>query len=321
MPHVRGVQPTLQASFGVKNALVEGLFYGSVPQPGQLPPLVAAARIHVFPLAPGEVVLPARNRGANLRPVLGTVLVVQYTRQIAPQAGEPVSARLKVVGLYEPTYTTDGPSAAYASEVDVVRWAAARAGTPEKSYLSSVGYQGVNVIVDAPESLSAIQRALGQQGYQTISVQQRLSELPQQVELLRYLGYIVVALLILYSAVAGTALAGSFVRQRTREIGILKAIGFRRRRVLLLLTRELIIVGTVPAVAGVLLGNLASLAISGALAGRTVAGVPMPEGIGIPPLAWTAGLLVLPAAAVVVGGLRPARRAAGLPADAALREW
>lgn len=323
LPHVADVQPSLQATFAVKNRQIPGaLFYGSIPQASALPPLLKSSRATVFPLQPGQVVLPDSSQGIDFRPFIGQTLDVTFTRQIAPGAGAPQPDRVVVVGVYDHNYTADGPTAAYAPAALVAKWAAARAGaTSAENYLSAVGYQQAAVIVDNAATLPAVQRQLASRGYQAVSVQQKLAALPREIVLLKDLGRAVFVLLLVYSAVTGISLANSFIRTRTREIGLLKALGFARSRIFRILTAELIVVGLFPAAVGVVLGNAASLALSIALAGHQVLGVTMPTAVTAAPWRWSLLMLFAPVAAVLLGGLWPARRSAALDADEALRDW
>jgi putative ABC transport system permease protein len=323
IPHATDVQPSLQASFAVKNKEIPGaLFYGTVPQPSALPRLVGSSRKDIFPLRSDEVVLPDSSQGVDFRPFVGRRLDITFTRQIAPGAGTPQPDRVTVVAVYDHNYTADGPTAAYAPLVSVAKWAAARAGAPSAAdYLSSVGYQQAAVIVDTTEALPTVENELAAQGYQAISVQQKLAALPRQVVLLKDLGITVLGLLLFYSAVTGISLASSFIRLRTRELGLLKAIGFARRRVFRILAIELLLIGLIPAAVGVIVGNVGSLGLSIALRKHELLGVILPSSISPAPWHWSLVMLVAPVLAVLLGGLWPARRSAALEADVALREW
>jgi ABC-type lipoprotein release transport system permease subunit len=75
------------------------------------------------------------------------------------------------------------------------------------------------------------------------------------------------------------------------------------------------------ALAGVVLGNVLVLVLALLLAGHRVAGVVLPTSVAAAPWQWTVVLLFAPRIAVVLGGLRPARKAAALEPDVALRDW
>jgi putative ABC transport system permease protein len=139
--------------------------------------------------------------------------------------------------------------------------------------------------------------------------------------MLRTFAYVVLGALMLFSLATGFVLAGSFVSSRTKELGVLKALGFSRRRILSILLTEMGIAGLMAGAAGVVLGNLAGAGALALLGGTDVFDVTLPEGTGLPDPLWTIGLLVLPVAALLAGALRPACRAAALQPDVALRQW
>ncbi len=92
------------------------------------------------------------------------------------------------------------------------------------------------------------------------------------------------------------------VSQRTREIGLLKALGARQRQITALFLTEAIFLAAMGAVVGVLLGYLASSGL----------GLVYPDLVFRPPL-WAVASAVLTALACgVIFGISPARRAARL---------
>lgn len=102
------------------------------------------------------------------------------------------------------------------------------------------------------------------------------------------------------------------VFERTKEIGILRALGWRRVRVMNLLLGEAALLGLVGAVAGSALGYLGVKAVSQ---------MPMASifiASDLPPFVLALGV-ILGLALSVIGGLYPAIRAAGLEPTEALR--
>ena len=120
----------------------------------------------------------------------------------------------------------------------------------------------------------------------------------------------VVALLLGALGVLNTMVMAVF--ERTREIGILRALGWKRRRVLALILGESLALGLI----GALLGT--GLAFAGV---RALAALPSTGGFispHLPPAAVAVGL-GLGVSLSVVGGLYPALRGAGLDPTEALR--
>ena len=120
----------------------------------------------------------------------------------------------------------------------------------------------------------------------------------------------VIALVLGALGVLNTMVMAVF--ERTREIGVLRALGWRRRRVLTLILGESLALGVVGAIAGV------SLAVGGV---HLLASIPSTGGfvspdVPAPALAVGLGLGV---SLSVLGGLYPALRGAGLEPTEALR--
>jgi putative ABC transport system permease protein len=319
--HVTAVEPWLQASFGIKTPEIGGaLLYATPARPSALPPIVRSVRTNVFPLKDGEAVLPQRSQGENLDALLGKQVPVSYTRKVAEGQGEAAADRVTVVAVYDPKYAVDGPSAAYTDSDQLVRWAAARVGVPAGDYIATVGYRKAYVIVDTSANVESVVGKLRADGYSAATLQERLSALPSGLQALHTLGVVVFVLLLAYGAVAGTAISSSFMKSRTREIGLLNALGFRPGRILRILLLELLIVGGAAGVLGAVLGGLTSAAVGAGFGGRELLGIAMPKGLAWPDPFWTVVILLAPALTVTLGGLVPAWRVAQLPPDLALRD-
>jgi putative ABC transport system permease protein len=100
--------------------------------------------------------------------------------------------------------------------------------------------------------------------------------------------------------------------ERTREIGILRAVGWRRRRVLQLVLGEALVIALMGTVLGMVLAALGLRAITMAPTARGFINPNLPPEVMLIALAMGVGLSLL-------GGLYPAVRAASLEPTEALR--
>lgn len=322
LPKVDSVQHKAQVSFAYKDGDVQGvLLYATTHRPALSPPLTDSTRADVFPLKPGEIVLPARAQGEDLGELLGSRITVDTTRYVSDGQGTGATDRVRVVGLYDPSWQLDGADAAYADDATVVRWAAAKSGVPADSYLSTVGYNQLTVMAANSEDVAQVRDAVQRLGFPATTLDQQLAELPAVLELIRWVGLVLLGVLGLLAFAGAMTVTGALARQRVREIGILKAVGFRNRYVLTLLVVEMAMVGAVAALLGLLGGALFSGAGAGVLRNESELGDYV---TALVPLPTTGNLLMLLGATVVVvvaGAVLPARRAAKLSPTEAMKDW
>ncbi len=100
--------------------------------------------------------------------------------------------------------------------------------------------------------------------------------------------------------------------ERTREIGILRAVGWRRRRVLALILGEALVIAVIGTMLGVLLAVIGLRVLTMAPTARGFINPNLPPEVLIIAVTMGVGLSLL-------GGLYPAARAAGLEPTEALR--
>ncbi|MDX2562250.1 FtsX-like permease family protein [Streptomyces sp. TX20-6-3] len=323
IPGVESVEPSLNASFTVsKNG--DGfpvLLYANLARPSVLPPLKAAARDKVFPLKPGEIVLPATADGEDLTDLLGKTVTAEYTRRTSESQGTGATTRVTVVGISDPNWQLDGPSAAHAAPAQVETWAAARAGESPRRFLDTQGYTGATVVAATEGQVEQVVAKLTAEKYFAVSVRDRVAELPGILGLFQWLSKGLLALLAVVGVLAGLGIGGAVVRTRTREVGVLRTIGYTRAEVFRSFATEIGILalaaGAVAAVLGALIGGGAALG----LATMEEFSAHLPGGWVSPPLWQLAATVLLSAAAILVGALRPLRRAAALDPVTVLRDW
>ena len=121
---------------------------------------------------------------------------------------------------------------------------------------------------------------------------------------------IVYVLLVLAIVIAVSGIANTLslaVHERTREIGLLRAVGQTRRQLRSMVRLESVIVSLFGTVGGLVLGVYLGFAL--AEAGDKAEGL----ALFTVPVSTLAVILVLGAVAGVIAAVRPARRAAGLP--------
>lgn len=322
LPGVASVEPRAQVSFGYKGPQVPGvLLYGTTVRPSLLPPVVASTRANVFPLGSHEAVLPKVADGTDLSVVLGKRIEVQTITRTGQTSGAGSADTVTVVGLFDPKWQIDGPGAAYLDEQTVIRWAALSEGVPAERYTSVIGYTTVSVVAalsrDVPKLLTAIQA----KGFGAASLQQQLQALPPVLSLIRGASKALLVVLGLIALVATLALTGALVRQRTREIGILKATGFTNRSLFTTFVAEAVLTACAAVAVGVTLGIGGSWALASVLRRSSDLSDYLPTGVTLPSTSTVAVVAAVTLGVVAVGALLPASRAGRMDPLAAMRDW
>jgi putative ABC transport system permease protein len=139
---------------------------------------------------------------------------------------------------------------------------------------------------------------------ETLNQQELKDDLEEQINDLVLLFYVLLALAIIISLLGIVTTLALSIHERTRELGLLRAVGMSRRQVKTLVRYESIITALIGAILGTILGIVFAALVSRPLAD---------EGFELAyPIGTLAILLVLAALAGVLAAILPARRAAKL---------
>jgi putative ABC transport system permease protein len=203
----------------------------------------------------------------------------------------------------------------------VIRWSALVAGVPESRYTSDIGYDTVTVVAATPEGVPQLLDAIQADGFGAVALQQQLKALPRMLGLVRAASRALLVVLALIALVGTLTITGALVRQRTGEIGIVKATGFSNVSVFTTFVAEAVLTAVVAVGAGLVLGVLGAWLL-GTLLRRNPelseylsGGLPLPNG----PTVLLISSVTL--AVVVLGALLPSGRAARMDPLTAMRDW
>ena len=192
------------------------------------------------------------------------------------------------------------------------------AGNPQADPdLSTSPYSGLFVIAKGLAEVPAVRAEITNVGYSTSAPETLIATVQRYVRVVEIVlgGIGVIALAIAALGIANALLAA--VRERRREIGVLKAVGARDRDVLRGFLIEAAVMGTVGGLIGSVLGLGVARAVAAVvdryLTSQGLAGVH----VGIP-VRLGLGAVVGSALLALIAGVFPARRAARLPAREAV---
>ena len=178
--------------------------------------------------------------------------------------------------------------------------------------LQPTTYTGLYVIADRLDRVSTVRTAITAVGYSTSAPENLIASVRRYLRVVEIVlaGVGAIALVVAALGIANALFAA--VRERRREIGVLKVIGARDRDVRRVFVLEALVIGTCGGVIGAAAGTLTAATVGAAvnryLTTQGIAGIRLV--LSLPLLALA---VIGSAALAVVAGLAPALRAARLP--------
>lgn len=224
--------------------------------------------------------------------------------------------RVEIVGVVAQEAASGALFAPFEAVSEARAWTLA--GVPDDRFdLPSSRYSGAFVVAQGLDQVASVRNDIHDIGYATRAPENLIASVQRYLRVVEIVlaGIGLIALAIATVGITNALLAA--VRERRREIGVLKAIGARDRDVLRLFLVEAGVLGTIGGVLGTLLGlglaALVAVVVNGYLHSEGLAAIQLQVPLGIAAASVVgAGLL-----AMIAGGV-PARRAARLPAREAV---
>lgn len=249
----------------------------------QLVPVLGVSRVDgsLAALRPGEVVVDKDTLSSQGLRVGGTA------RLATPRAGWQ---EYRIVGSYEPSYLLRGPVLA-----------PEQAGEQFVSAAPALGYVELTASADKAATKQAVSDLLASNPEVSVQDQTQLAEdAAGQVDTAEVMLYVLLGLSVIIGILGIINTMALSILERTRELGLLRAIGMRRSHMVHMVVAESLVM----AIFGALLGLVA-----GGLAGAAVVQVAGLSELAVP---WTSMAVFLGLAVVagLVAALAPSARAA-----------
>lgn len=268
--------------------------------------------------APGknQIVVPDGFAGRTPAQLLGREIIVVHTPleridsredgQEVLHGGEPTELRLTVVAVHDGSHAhVDGPGSSYVQPRLAAELYAASKALNLDEVEQDKGFEQAQIEVESAGQVSAVRAELRDKGIESATVTEALRAPTTEMSALGTTGVVASGVAVAVSALFGLALGTQRARARLAEVRRLKAAGVGEGRIVLVLARELFLVGALTATLGVLLG---------------LATVTVLFGLAAFPLATALLLLSTPVLAWVVGALLPLHYVRRAPADRAAVE-
>lgn len=263
----------------------------------------------------GQILLPDKGQGQKYTELLGKEMGFVYTKEIGPGKGEPGSISLRVSGIYDNSSPgTDGSQAAYVSS-KVLQSTLANARPNAKA----LAYPRAYVRVDSADEVVNVQNQVRALGYSVNSVAGQIRSLSGLFALLALVSWVIGGFLIIFCLGVGVSVGGSWIKQRAREVGLLKAIGWSGASIAGVYMVELAAVGLIIGVTGALLGTLCSVIGTAVFNGLQLDLLPV-TAWAMPNWLLVLGALLCVPLFLCLGALGHVARLARLDADSSLRD-
>lgn len=323
--NAQGAAPTATAADGRDDRIFDSLVGVDLSRAAQLPVTVLAGRPPAAHSLTEVAVTPALLARvgitrSHISAALGTEVEVGSPRAFLDPDGQRRFrarwVRARVVGVVAQQAGSGGLLGSLEQAEGARAWTLSGDLSVDTDVATSP-YSGLFVIAGGLPQVAQVRAEIAAVGYSTAAPENLIATVQRYVRVVEIVlgGIGVIALAIAALGIANALLAA--VRERRREIGVLKAVGARDRDVLRAFLIEAGVMGAVGGVTGSILGLAVARAVAavvnGYLTHQGLAGVAVgvPVGLGA---GAVAGSVVL----ALLAGVFPARRAARLPAREAV---
>lgn len=232
----------------------------------------------------------------------------EVTLAVTDAAGTQATTTATVVGVAEPGLIASAgavPNDALVTALDDL----ARVGSPAGA---AVTYGSASVFFDpdsGTDATTALQDRLADLGYSALTLDDQLGTFTSVIDVIVFVLSAFAAIALVAAAIGIVNTLYMAVQERTREIGLMKAMGLSSAKVFSLFSVEAVVIGLLGSLAGVVLAMLVGSVAGAALAGTILSNLAGLTLFVFQPLT-VAGIVLAIMAIAFLAGTLPAVRAA-----------
>lgn len=246
---------------------------------------------------------------------LGRELAVEYPLLLAGGRQEWRKDKLRVVGVYEAGKKNLPPNTLLVPPPIALQIKGAQQGLNADDYLRVATFEGATVLAAREEDVQTIAAEIEKMGFATGYVAKELATMPGSLKLLTAVGGTIATIVFLLGAMSIMVTMFQATKNRTWEIGLMKAVGFLARDIRAIFLAEAANVGLLGAVFGIAATFLITAIVRWAVSGKSfLAAFPLKISLS---LLFPAVFVCM--AVSLLGSIIPAVRASRISASAALR--
>lgn len=318
LDHVESVHPWFQHDLDLANSedwpnpdVAPDVIWATTYVESRLPKIVAG-EIPATGLQDGQIILPHEVSGGSVDKLVGRTVEFGYTVTQGSNQGTYATLPLEVVATYDNSVPgMDGTQPSYMTENQVIQLYGIQ---PPQHFTFA------HVKVDSAQNAQSVQKQISDLGFSVTGSANDLSDAVGIVGTLRDADRYSLPVLAVASAIFGYFLGAVWLRQRRSAMGLLRAIGWSSRRVLVLIVAELLLLAVTCVALGLIGGIGVSQLIPHLSPEQDFLSAALKSSIPMPSPGFVLQLTGIVSAFMVLGGLLQGRRIAFSAPDDLLRE-
>lgn len=190
---------------------------------------------------------------------IGDEIEISFNSRIADASGIRVSQKLNIIGFYEqPTIDSWYESVALVSPDNIYLIASNVYGVSEDEFRESNLYkQHLLVFVDDVDMVGAIAKEIEERGFISSYALAYSEELPVFAKAVLTMGIIIIVVFLIMGIVVMNATLNNSIKNRYKEIGILKSLGMTGKEIFSILSAEVFLLWLIISITATILSGVA----------------------------------------------------------------